>query len=364
MMLVGVFLCGLVGSVFGDTEYYDILGLPRTARPSDIKQAYRKLAFANHPDKHPNDEEKKKVYQRVTEAYEVLSDEEKRRIYDQYGKEGLKNNGVRQQSFDMNDIFSSFFGGGGGGGRKNQIPKGNPVTIKLQVTLEDLYIGKEVEVLQRRQVLCPHCRGTGAETPDDIGKCSTCGGTGTKTTTQTIGPGFVQRTQSPCDVCAGTGKIIKKKCSHCGGTKTDVAEQMLSVFIEKGMPDGHEIVMSSDGDERPGEEPGDIIFKLTTAPHKRLERRNNDLLLNITISLLESLVGFTRSYIHLDGHAVPFSRDAVTKPGFQMVIKGEGMPHYGFPTQKGDLIITFTIQFPNSLTEEQKVGFQNLLSKT
>jgi len=328
-----------------------------------LKKAYRKLAVGCHPDKYPNDAEKQAQFQSISEAYEVLSDDEKRRIYDQYGEEGLKK-GVRGGggTFDFDDIFHMFGGGGGGQKkRKDELPKGNPLRIKLQVTLEDLYNGKDFEVLQRRQVLCPHCRGTGAENSDDVSTCPDCGGSGTKVVTQKLGPGFVQRMQTTCDRCGGKGRIVTSTCTHCHGTKIDTAEQLISIFIEKGMPDGYEIVSESDGDEKPGEEPGDLIFKITTAPHKRFERNGNDLNMSMTITLLQSLVGFTKTFKHLDGHEVTITRDTVTKPGLQIVVSGEGMPHHGFSSQKGDLQVTFNIQFPTVLTEDQKEGFKTLL---
>eukprot|EP01123_Difflugia_compressa_P009123 TRINITY_DN292_c1_g2_i1.p1 TRINITY_DN292_c1_g2~~TRINITY_DN292_c1_g2_i1.p1 ORF type:complete len:371 (-),score=81.65 TRINITY_DN292_c1_g2_i1:86-1198(-) len=354
-------LCYLCSLVYCGEDYYKILGVPRNAKDSEIKKAYRRLAMQYHPDKHPNDEEKHLKYQKISNAYEVLSDDEKRRIYDQYGEEGLQK-GVRSNTgFDFEDIFSMFGGGGGQRQRKDEMPKGAPIKIKVSVSLEDLYNGKDLEVLQRRQVLCPHCRGTGAENSDDVSTCPDCGGSGIKVVTQKLGPGFVQRMQTTCDRCGGKGRIVTSTCSHCGGTKVDTAEQMLPLFIEKGMPDGYEIVMDSDGDEKPGEEPGDVIFKIITAPHKRFERKGNDLYMNMTVTLLQSLVGFTKSFKHLDGHEVTVTRDGVTKPGLQIVMADEGMPHHGWPTQKGSLYITFTVLFPTSLTEEQKEGFKNLL---
>jgi len=343
-------------------DYYKLLGVTRSAKQNEIKKAYRKLAPLYHPDKHPNDEVKKAKFQEISNAYEVLSDDEKRRIYDQYGEEGLKK-GVRGGSgaFDFDDIFSMFNGGGQQRKRKDELPKANPLKIKLHVTLEDLYNGKDFEVLQRRQILCPHCRGTGAENSDDVSSCPDCSGSGVKIVTQKLGPGFVQRMQTTCDRCGGKGRIVTSTCSHCSGSKVDTAEQLISLFIERGMPDGHEIVSESDGDEKPGEEPGDLIFIISAAPHKRFERKGNDLYMTISISLLQALVGFSKSFKHLDGHDVLIERDSVTKPGLQITVAGEGMPHYGFATQKGDLYVTFTILFPTTLTDEQKEGFKNLL---
>jgi len=255
-------------------DYYKLLGISRSAKQAEIKRAYRKLAPLYHPDKFPNDEEKKVKFQEISTAYEVLSDDEKRRIYDQYGEEGLKK-GVRNSGgFDFDDIFSMFNGGQQKkkGGR-DELPKGNPLKIKFRATLEDLYNGKDIEVLQMRQVLCPHCRGTGAENADDVSSCPDCDGSGIKIVTQKLGPGFVQRMQTTCDRCGGKGRIVTSTCSHCSGTKVDTAEQLITIFIERGMPDGHEIVSESDGDERPGEEPGDLIFKIVTAPHNLFEPR-------------------------------------------------------------------------------------------
>jgi len=230
-----------------------------------------------------------------TVAYEVLSDEEKRRVYDQYGEEGLKSGG-RGTGFDMDDIFSMFGGGGSKKQRRNdELPKAESLVVKLFVTLADLYNGKEIEVLQRRQILCPHCRGTGAENPDDVSSCPVCGGSGMRIVTQQLGPGFVQRMQTPCDKCGGKGRVVTSQCSKCKGTKIATGEQYLSVFIEKGMPDGHQIVSANDGDERPGEQPGDIIFKITTLPHSLFQRDGDNLHTNMEITLLQALIGFKKN---------------------------------------------------------------------
>eukprot|EP01125_Pyxidicula_operculata_P003466 TRINITY_DN1436_c0_g1_i2.p1 TRINITY_DN1436_c0_g1~~TRINITY_DN1436_c0_g1_i2.p1 ORF type:complete len:225 (-),score=57.61 TRINITY_DN1436_c0_g1_i2:276-950(-) len=217
------------------------------------------------------------------------------------------------------------------------------------------------DLVQRRQILCPHCRGTGAENSDDVQSCNECGGSGMKVVTQQLGPGFVQRMQTTCPKCNGKGKVVTSTCHQCKGTKVDIGEQTIDLFIEKGMPDGFEIVSESDGDERPGEEPGDLIFKITTLPHKRFERKGDDLHLSITVSLLQSLVGFTKTFKHLDGHEVTVERKEVTKPGFVLEIKGEGMPKHGHSTDKGSLFITFTVQFPTFITSEQKDIFEKVL---
>jgi len=246
--------------------------------------------------------------------------------------------------------------------RNDELPKAEPLVVKLFVTLADIYNGKEIEVLQRRQILCPHCRGTGAENPDDVSNCPVCGGSGTKIVTQQLGPGFVQRMQTTCDRCGGKGRIVTSQCSKCHGSKVALGDQYLTVFVEKGMPDGHQIVSPNDGDERPGEQPGDVVFKLTTLPHEIFRRDGDHLHAAMEITLLQALVGFTKTLKHLDGHEVPIQRSSVTKPGLTLTITEEGMPQHGNPTKKGNLYVTFTILFPLSITEEQKNGFTKLLS--
>jgi len=354
-ILLPLALCG---------DFYELLGVPRDASESQIKKAYRKLSLKYHPDKDPSDEAKKK-FTEVSNAYEVLGDEEKRRIYDQYGEEGLKQGG--QQNFhNPFDIFSSFGGGGfnfrsnqGGGQMQN---KGPDLEIELEVTLKDLYLGKIFDVAHRKQTLCHKCRGTGAKKASDVTTCSGCKGTGMKIKVQQLGPGFVQQTQTVCDECGGKGKKVTSTCPHCGGKKVEVGEESLMVALERGMKDGEKIVFSQQSDEAPDTTPGDLIFKIVTVPHKRFVRKGDDLHFSMTISLLEALVGFSKKIKHLDGHTVDVIRTEVTRPGQVITIDGEGMPVHNYPSQTGNLHIEFTVKFPSSLTEEQKEGFKTLLS--
>jgi DnaJ-related protein SCJ1 len=339
-----------------DEDYYSILGVPRDASESQIKRAYRQLAKINHPDKNPKNKEK---FQTITKAYDVLSDNDKRRKYDQFGEEGLKQQGNRGGGFDFGDFF-------GFGGRNQQqgseMPKGPNVVIEVQVTLEDLYNGKDIEILQRRQTLCPKCRGTGAKDPNDVQTCPVCEGSGMRVVTQRIGPGFVTKTQTTCDHCGGRGKLVTSKCEHCKGTKISRGDQIIQIVIERGMPEGYEIKSEEDADEAPERTPGDLIFKVTTVPHKRFSRKGNDLYMQITIPLLQSLIGFKKTFNHLDGHEVVVDRNQVTPPGFVLKLEGEGMPFHESPDINGDLYITFNIQFPEKISPEQKIGFEKLLT--
>jgi len=358
LLLVVLFECFY--SIEAGKDYYEMLGVSRDASPQKIKRAYRELSLKWHPDKNPGNQEASKKFMDIGNAYEVLSDESKRRIYDQYGEEGLKQGGSGGAQFrNPFDIFSSF-GFGQQQGQQEQ-KKGVNIEIPLEVSLKDLYLGQELKVAHKKQVLCPKCRGTGAKDPDDVYVCPECKGSGTKIYTQQLGPGFMTQTQRTCDKCGGKGKIVKTTCPFCQGKKVSVDEDTFTITVERGMPDGHQIVFEQEADESPEVTPGDVIFKIKTMPHKRFERRGNDLHMKMTISLLEALVGFSKNIKHLDGHEVIVKRDEVTKPGEIINIEGEGMPHHNYSSQSGNLYIEFIIKMPAKLTEEQKQGFRNLL---
>lgn len=224
-------------------------------------------------------------------AYETLSDKDKRRVYDQAGEEGLKQQaqqgGGGRDPFDM---FSHMFGGGGHGHGHHHAQeerRGADVTLDLPVSLEDLYKGRVFEVQMKQQHLCPKCRGTGARKESDVHQCHACGGRGVVIKMHQIGPGFMQQVQMQCDVCGGKGKIIKAKCPACQGAKVTKGTRKLDVLVEAGMPDGHRLEFEHAADEHPDHNAGHVVFTLRTQPHPKFERRGNDLHYTHTISLLE-----------------------------------------------------------------------------
>jgi len=233
--------------------------------------------------------------------------------------------------------------------------------LEFRVTLEDLYIGREIEVAIRNQILCPKCRGSGAEKEEDVKKCTSCGGSGIKITTHQLGPGFVQQMQSTCDKCGGKGKIIKSTCPHCKGAKVVSGEKVLDLVIEQGMSDGQTITFDNAADEHPDHPAGHIIFKIVALPHALFTRQGDNLHYTLHISLLEALVGFEKSIPHLDGHQVKIKNAQITKPGEVIRIAGEGMPQHQFSSQKGDLFAKVIVDFPQFLTQDQKAGFASLL---
>jgi len=340
-------------------DYYKLLGLQRDASQADIKRAFRRISMKEHPDK-GGDPEK---YAKISHAYDVLSDSEKRRNYDQFGDE----NGPKGGGFDPFSEFFNGFGGfhfqtnnGGGSQRREQMPN---VRIPVEATLEDLYNGRFFKVTQTRQHLCHHCRGTGANDPNDIKPCSACGGSGMRVRTIQRGPGFVQHIQSQCDVCGGKGKVVSSTCHKCHGSKVEPGQELLTVWIEKGMKDGSVISFPQQGDERPGWNPGDVEMYIKTLQHARFTRKGDDLTVVHHITLLQALTGFEVDIPHLDQHKVHIARTEVTPPNFVLKVAGEGMPVHSTPSVHGDLYVEFIVDFPESITKEQAESFKKLLVK-
>jgi DnaJ-related protein SCJ1 len=300
----------------------------------------------------------------VGNAYEVLSDEEKRKIYDERGEEGLKQHaaggGGGGNPFD---IFQQFGFGGFGGQKNDGEQKAADVVLTLAVTLEDLYNGKVSEILIDKQIRCPHCRGSGAKDSSDVKTCNECGGKGFKIVTHQMAPGFVQQMQQQCPKCGGKGKVVKTKCPHCQGNKMARGEEELLIDVEKGMMDGHEIRFQSKADEHPDHIAGDLVFKIRAQKHDVFDRRGNDLWYKAKITLLEALTGFEKTITHMDGHTVTYdNRGAVIRPGLVMQIANEGMPIYRSDA-KGNLYIEFEVVFPASLTPAQKEKIKEILSQ-
>ncbi|CAA0841347.1 Chaperone protein dnaJ 2 [Striga hermonthica] len=347
-----------------NTKYYEILGVPKTASQDDLKKAYKKAAIKNHPDK-GGDPEK---FKELAHAYEVLSDPEKREIYDQYGEDALKEGMGGGGGHDPFDIFSSFFGsspfGAGGSSRGRRQRRGEDVVHPLKVSLEDLYLGTTKKLSLSRNVICSKCSGKGSKSGASM-KCSGCQGTGMKVTIRQLGPGMIQQMQHACNECKGTGETIndKDRCPQCKGEKVVQEKKVLEVHVEKGMQNGQKITFPGEADEAPDTVTGDIVFVLQQKEHPRFKRKGEDLFIEHSLSLTEALCGFQFILSHLDGRQLLIKSQPgeVVKPDSFKAINDEGMPMYGRPFMKGKLYIHFNIEFPESLNPEHVDGLAKIL---
>lgn len=332
-----------------DTKYYDILEVSPHAGENDLKKAYRKLALKYHPDKNPAAGDK---FKEISQAYEVLSDPQKRDIYDRYGEEGLLADGSGgMSSMNAEDIFSQFFGTGMFGSGASRGPtgpkKGKDLVHPLKVSLEDLYKGKVSKLALQKLIMCPKCDGRGGR-EGAVKQCMTCNGTGHKTVTRQMGP-MIQRFQTICPECNGEGEQIreKDKCKECKGKKTVNERKLLSVHIDKGMKEGQKIVFNGEGDQGPNIIPGDVIFVLEQKEHHSFKRRDDDLYTVQRIDLLTALAGGKVFIQHLDDRFLDISilPGQTIKPGEIKVVEGQGMPSYRHHDY-GNLYIRFEIEFP------------------
>lgn len=332
-----------------------IQGVNKDSNSSQIKKAYRKLALAHHPDRGGDEE----TFKEITTAFEILSDEEKRQIYDEYGEEGLRDGGGPSEA---HDIFSAMFGGGGG---PRGPKKGDDVKHVLKVSLEDLYKGKTSKLAIIRNRVCKACRGNGASKPEGVTICAICQGRGVQITLNQIGPGMVQQVQSPCRQCRGLGETILEqyRCTTCKGDKVTKEKKVLEVYVDKGMKHGQKITFTGEANANPGLVAGDVVVVLKQEPHGLFERKENHLIMKKEISLTDALCGFDFHIKQLDGRFlhVKVPTGACITPGAFKSIPGEGMPTWKNPMDRGYLFIKFSVNFPTELNEQQAALIEKIL---
>jgi len=345
------------------TEYYKLLGVDKNASTAEIKKAYRKMCLKHHPDRGGDQE----TLAKINNAYETLADDNKRQLYDKGGKEAVEQGGGGGGGGGGNDIFSQFFGGGGGGGGRGGPRKGEDMVTQLKVTLEDCYNGRVRKLAVTRDEICTKCDGRGGK-PGAETECDTCDGHGVVIIRRQLGPGMIQQMQKACHACGGKGKVIDPslRCKTCKGKKVTSERKILEVAIDKGARSNQKIRFRGESSQKPGTEPGDIVFVLKPKEHAIFKRKGHHLIMKKTISLTDALCGCTFTVEHLDGRVLAISTapGQVVKPDATMMIEHEGMPMLGNPFVKGHLVVMFTIDFPSTVSPEQRAALEKLLPRT
>ena len=362
----------------GKRDYYEVLGVNKNATDDELKKAYRKLAKKYHPDANPdNKKEAEEKFKEVNEAYETLSDPQKRRMYDQFGADGPQGFGGGQGPFgqggyysysssgfngfddfgDLGDIFSSFFGGGFGGrssSRKQNGPrKGTDLNLRMEITFEQAFSGVEKEITVTRDEICDHCHGTGAKPGTSVTKCTMCNGTGQVTQVQNTILGQMQ-TRRTCTACHGTGEVIKEPCEICHGRGTVRKQPRIKVKIPAGIDDNQTVVLRGEGEPgQKGGPKGDLYITVRIKKHSIFTRNGNNVMCEVPITITQATLGADLEIPMVDGTKVSYKIPDGTQTGTKFVIRNKGFKSVN-SSSIGDFVFTVNVQTPKKLTKEQR----------
>ena len=350
-------------------DYYEVLGLQKGASAEDIKKAYRKAAMKYHPDRNPGDKEAEEKFKEVGEAYEVLSDDEKRARYDQYGFAGVDPNyaaggaggyggfdgfGGFGGFGDLGDIFGDLFGGGSGrrSGGQSSARRGENIMSRLDLTFEEAAFGCDKEISVPRIENCVACNGTGSA-DGNIETCSKCRGTGQERVIQNF-MGMQMQSTTTCSQCGGRGKIIKTPCNTCKGKGKVRRTNKVSVKVPAGVNDGQSVRVRGEGNVGTGGAPnGDLLAEVHIKPHKLFKRREFDVYCEVPISFAQAALGAEIEVPTLDGK-VSYTIPEGTQTGREFILRGKGIPQVGNPKLRGDHHFSVVVETPTRLTNEQK----------
>ena len=359
-------------------DYYEVLGVAKNANADEIKKAYRKAAIKYHPDKNPGDKEAEEKFKEAAEAYDVLSNEEKRARYDQFGHAGMSGAaggaggfGGGFGGFSMEDIFSQFgdifgghFGGGFGGGyssRGRSVNRGADIRVRIKLNLEEIANGTTKKIKVTKNIACDKCGGSGAKNASSYSTCSTCGGSGYVMSVQNTFFGRMQ-SQSVCPTCGGDGKIITEKCDKCGGEGFVRGQEVVEIKVPAGVGEGMALTVSGKGNAaRHGGINGDLIVIIEEEPHAELVRDGVNLIHNLNITVTTAILGGEVEVPTIEGKA-KIKIAAGTHAGKVLRLRGKGLPDvngYG----RGDIMVVVDITIPTSLTSEEKELVNKLADK-
>ncbi len=350
-------------------DYYDVLGVERNADADTIKKAYRKAAIKYHPDKNPGDKEAEEKFKEAAEAYDVLSNDDKRARYDRFGHAGMNGAGSGgfggfggAGGFTMDDIFEQFgdifggaFGGGFGGRRRSggaRVSRGSDIRVTVKLSLQEVAEGVTKKLKIKKSVACSKCGGTGAKDGAGLTTCSQCGGSGYVITVQNSFFGRMQ-TQSVCPSCQGTGRVVKERCTQCNGEGTERGEEIVEVQIPAGIAEGMALTVRGKGNAaRQGGVNGDLIVVIEEEPNSQFVRDGNDLIHNLNITVTTALLGGEVEVPTIDGR-VRIKIAPGTHAGKVLRLRGKGLPDvngYG----RGDITVVVDVTIPDTLTKEER----------
>ena len=357
-------------------DYYEVLGVDKNASEDDIKKAYRKIAIKYHPDRNPGNKEAEEKFKEAAEAYDVLHDPQKRQQYDQFGFDGPQGmggfGGFSSGGFSMDDIFSMFgdvfggrggfsgFGGFGGGQRQAAQHRGSDLRLKVRLNLQEISAGVTKKFKVKKDVVCQHCQGTGAEKGSSSETCTTCHGSGvvTRTTQSLFG---LMQSQSVCPTCGGEGKVIKNKCKHCGGTGIVKGEEVVEIKIPAGVAKG--MVVNVPGKGNAGIHngiSGNIQVLIDEEENDTFVRDGQDVIYNLLLDFPTAALGGNVEIPTIEGTKVRIKIEPGTQPGKTLRLRGKGLPAVqGYGSGRGDIVVNISVYVPKSLNREEK----NMLEK-
>ena len=339
-------------------DFYDVLGVSKEVDSNSLKSAYRRLAMKYHPDKNPDDSEAEKKFKEISEAYEVLSNPEKKAAYDQYGHDAFTGPGGGQGGFSegfgsgfgsFSDIFEDFFGDATGQRNNERLKRGEDLKYEMSITLRDAYLGVKKEISYDTLVSCTSCSGTGSENKDGIGSCGSCRGSGRIRASQ----GFftVERT---CPACGGSGQVITDPCRECNGEGRQRKNKNIEVSIPAGVEEGSRIRLAGEGTAgQNGAEDGDLYIFISIVSHELFDRDGTNIFCNVPISIYEASLGGSVEVPTVSGGRAKVKIPAGTQSGDQLRLLGKGMPALR-SVSFGDMIITLNVEIPKNLSQKQK----------